>query len=239
MRHILITAITLSFMMFSNAFAHDIWMEKRNGDIGILYGHGLKIDPYDPEKIKDVKGFDNKGKAVEVVIVKQKESALISPKGEAVTISIFFDGGYRVKTTEGSKKLTKREAKGNFEIIESIRSQKYSKAMVGQSDVFLKPIGLRLEIVPQKDPFAIKVGKTLPIKVLFGGKPLEGAIIKAGCTYERTLKEYPATDKDGIANIVIEKSGNQIIATSYKTPLKDDPDADILSISTNMVFEVK
>ncbi|MGB5159057.1 hypothetical protein [Desulfobacterium sp. N47] len=90
MRHILITAIALSFMMFSNAFAHHVWMEKRNGDIGILYGHGInKLDPYDPEKIKDVKGFDSKGKAVEVVIVKQKESALISPKGEAATISIF------------------------------------------------------------------------------------------------------------------------------------------------------
>ena len=239
MRHILITAVTLCFMMFSNAFAHDVWMEKRNGDIGILYGHGLKLDPYDPEKIKDAKGFDSKGKAVKVEIVKRKESALISPKGEAATIGMLFDGGYGVKTTEGSKKLTKREAKGNFEIIESTRSYKYSKAMVGPSDVFSKPIGLRLEIVPQKNPFAIKIGETLPIKVLFEGKPLEGAIIKAGCTHERKLKEYPATDKDGIANIVIEKSGNQIIATSYKTPLKDDPDADTLSLSTNIVFEVK
>ncbi|MDP3012804.1 MAG: DUF4198 domain-containing protein, partial [Candidatus Subteraquimicrobiales bacterium] len=111
--------------------------------------------------------------------------------------------------------------------------------MVGPSDVFSKPIGLRLEIIPPKNPFAIKIGETLPIKVLFEGKPLEGSTIKAGCTYERKLKEYPATDKNGVANVVIEKSGNQIIATSYKTPLKDDPDADILSISTNMTFEVK
>ncbi|WP_435546944.1 DUF4198 domain-containing protein [Desulfobacterium sp. N47] len=153
--------------------------------------------------------------------------------------SIFFDGGYGVKTTEGWKRLTKREAKGNFEIIESFRSQKYSKTMLSPSDVSSKPLGLRLEIVPQKNPFAIKVGETLPIKALFEGKPLQGATIKAGCTYERKLKEYQATDKDGIANIVIEKSGNQIIATSYKTPLKDDPDADTLSLSTNIVFEVK
>ncbi|MDI6775722.1 MAG: DUF4198 domain-containing protein [Syntrophales bacterium] len=239
MRHILITAIALSFMMFSNAFAHDVWMEKRNGDIGVLYGHGLKLDPYDPEKIKDVKGFDSKGKAVKVEIVKRKESALISPKGEAATIGMLFDGGYGVKTTEGSKKLTKREAKGNFEIIESTRSYKYSKAMVGPSDVSSKPIGLRLEIVPQKNPFAIKIGETLPIKVLFEGKPLEGATIKAGCTHERNLKEYSATDKDGVANVVIEKGCNQIINASYKTALKDDPDADLLSISTNMTFEVK
>jgi len=226
-------------MMFSNAFAHMLWMEKRNGDIGILYGHGLKLDPYDPEKIKDVKGFDSKGKAVEVVIVKQKESALISPKGEAATISILFDGGYFVKTTEGGKKLTKREAKGNFEIIESFRSQKYSKVMLSPSDLFSKPLGLRLEIVPEKNPFAIKIGETLPIKVLFEGKPLEGAVVKAGCTYERKLKELPKTDKNGIANVAIEKSGNQIIGVSYKIPLKDDPDADVLSLSTNMTFEVK
>jgi len=235
--------IVLSFLFFAliiqPVFAHDVWMEKRNGDFGVLYGHGFKLDPYDPEKIKDAKGFDSKGKAVEVMIVKRKESALISPKGEAATISIFFDGGYGVKTTEGWKKLTKREAKGNFEIVESSRSQKYSKAMLSPSAVSSKPLGLRLEIVPQKNPFAIKVGETLPIKVLFEGKPLGGAIIKAGCTYEREVKEYPATDKNGIANVVIEKGCNQIIKASYKTALKDDPDADLLSISTNITFEVK
>lgn len=232
-------SILFLILLSQPIFAHDVWMEKRNGDLGILYGHGFKLDPYDPSQIREVKGFDSKGKSVEVEIVERKESALISPKRDAATISILFDGGYRVKTTDGWKKITKREALGKFEIIESLRTLKYSKAMVGPSDVFSKPIGLRLEIVPQKNPFVIKIGETLPIKVLFEGKPLEGATIKAGCTHERKLKEYPATDKGGIANIVIEKRGNQIIGASYKTPLKDDPDADTLSLSTNITFEVK
>lgn len=236
--------ITFAICVFcSSVFAHEIWMEKRlkDGDIGILWGHGIRqIDPYDPEKILDVKAFDSKGKPVEVVLVKRKESALISPKGTASTIGIFFNAGYLVKTKdEKKKKLTKREAKGNFEIIESFKSQKYSKAMLNPSEVFSKPIGLRLEIVPQKDPFAIKTGETLPIQVLFEGKPLEGAVVNAGLTYEGKLKEFPKTDKDGMANVVIEKSGTQIIVAKHKIPLTDDPDADVLSLSTTMTFEAK
>lgn len=232
MRHILIAAITLWVMMFSNAFAHDAWVEKRDGEFVVLYGHGEMHDPYDPARVKEVKGFDIKGNAVPVEIIKKKDGASLSPKGEVAMITLVFDNGYWVKTTDGWKNISKREAK---EYIESIHSIKYGKTYLAWSDAFAKPVGMRLEIIPLTDPLSAKVGyKNFQIKVLYEGKPLEGAKIgTGGHTIDKT------TDKDGIATIGIFRKGINVISARHRVPLKDNPDADMISLGTVITFEVK
>ena len=58
------------------------------------------------------------------------------------------------------------------------RYSKSPKALLkvgeGKGDA-TRPIGLPLEIVPARDPFALKVGDTLKVRVLFVGKPLADA----------------------------------------------------------------
>lgn len=217
------------------ACAHDAWFAPSGSGLVMAYGHGEKLDPYNPEKVKDVKALDCNGIAVPVEVARQKESASISWKGNPATVTAFFDGGYGVKTTEGWKKTTKREAQGKYSIIDALKSQKFTKALVGPCANFSKPLGLALEIVPEKDPLALKPGEALPLKVLLRGQPLEGAIIKAGGTKD----EKARTDKDGKASVVIDKPGLQLIVVSHKAPLQDDPDADTLALSSSLTFEAK
>lgn len=47
------------------------------------------------------------------------------------------------------------------------------------ADFISKPLGQGLEIVPLKNPATAEVGKPFPLKVLFEGKPLEGATLVA------------------------------------------------------------
>jgi nickel transport protein len=223
---------------FQQAAAHDAWLQQKDGGLILGYGHGGKLEAYDPEKVKDGKAVDCKGATVPMTIEKQNDGVAMAAKGAPATVTALFDGGYGVKTTEGYKKMTKREAQGKFSMVEASKSRKYAKAMLTPCDGFAKPVGLVFEIVPEEDPFAAKPGQALPVKVLLDGKPVEGAVIKTGDAGHSEQKDVVKTDKDGKASATITKPGFQLIVASFKTPLTDDPDADVLSLSTALTFEV-
>jgi len=224
-------------------YAHDAWVEKRDGEIVVLYGHAEdhRFDPYDPAKVKEARGFDRDGKDVTVKIVKGKDRASISPEKEVTAITIFFDNGYWVKTPERWRSISKREAKKYIEAgkyIESMYVRKFGKTLFGWNDRFSKPLGMGFEIVPLKNPFGVKTGGSLPIKVLYEGKPLEGAKIKV-MGHGRKSAPNLVTDKEGMIDIAVEKTGIHIISARHRIPLKDDPDADFLVFRTTLTFEVK
>lgn len=233
-------AFSLFFVLLvfslQQALAHDAWFVPKAGGLTVAYGHGEKLEPYDPAKVKDAKGYDSKGQTVPVQIVNEKDGASIASKEKAAIVTALFDGGYGVKTTDGWQKLTKREAQGKYSIVEALKSQKYSKILLTPCDAFSKPVGLIFEIVPEKDPFAVKPGDALPVKILLNGKPIEGAVIKTGEASHSASQSELKSDKDGKASVVVAKPGLQLVFASYKTPLKDDPDADVLALSSSLAF---
>ncbi len=215
-----------------NAFAHDAWIEKKGNNFVVVYGHGVETESYAPNKVKEVKAYDVNGNIVQAVIEKEGYPVIIKPKGNAALITLYFDNGFWSKTPDGWKNKPKKEQP---DAVESSHSVKYSKALTAWSDKLSKPLGMKMEIVPLKNPLSLKAADILPIKVFFDGKPMEGASVDIGGYHKEDMK----TDKNGMAEVKIQKAGSQIIAAGIKIPLKDNPDADILSISTNITFEVK
>jgi len=230
---IFIVLLLLSATPFTSA--HDAWFIPKDGGLIMVYGHGEKLEQYDPEKVKDVKALDCDGHAVQVEVSKQKESASVASKAKPAVITACFEGGYGVKTSDGWKKMTKREAQGKHSVVEALKSRKFCKALLTPCESFSKPLGQMLEIVPEKNPFAVKPGEALPVKVLLDGKPLEGAVVTTGDSKDAKVE----TDKAGKASVVIAKPGLQLIVGSYKAPLKDDPDADVLALSSSLTFAAK
>lgn len=137
-----------------------------------------------------------------------------------------------MKTPEGYKNVSKREAK---DVIESMKGVTFNKNIWGWSENFSKPLGGKMELVPLKNPLDLKSGDTLPFQVLYNGKPLAGATVSA----EGVEKDALKTDQEGKAEIVIKKSGLNVVKANLKTPTPNDPDADTLSETANLVFEVK
>jgi uncharacterized GH25 family protein len=84
-----------------------------------------------------------------------------------------------------------------------------------------------------KNPYGLKAGDSCPIQVFFRGKPINGAEVEG-----RDHKIIATTDKEGIAGIRIAR-GNQLISVSHKEPIKDDPDADYMSLTATLTFEVE
>ena len=222
----LLTAIILTAGMVS---AHDYWIEKKGNGYVVVYGHGEQQTEYDPSTVKKVTVFNAEGKPVEFRKVIQGKVLMIQPARAAALILAELDSGYWSKTIYGWKNLPRRKAS---RVVEALRSYHYSKSITSWGEYVQKPIaGIKLDIVPQKNPFDFTAGEVLPLKVYFGGRPL------AGVTIEGDHEKVAVTDKDGIAKVPLKK-GRQLLTVEHKEPIKGDPDADFMSVTTTLTFEV-
>lgn len=221
------------FLQSSALYAHDFWIEHKGKDFVLIYGHGTQREEFDLTKVKDVKAFDQQGKVVKVEREKREKGKGLSlrPVEQASLLVVEIDDGYWSKTIYGWKNLPKRKAS---RVVEAIRSMSYSKALLSWNDFVQKPSGdMKLDIIPLKNPFELKTGDSLPIKVLFQGTPLPGVTVE-GSEHEKLA----ATDKDGVANVQLSKS-YQVVKVAHKERLKDNPDADYFNVTTTLSFEVK
>ena len=232
MKKAIVLALALTLLSASALYAHDAWIAKDKGVLTVTYGHGTKTEPYNPAKVKSVKAFNTAGKVIPITVKTQDGKAILAPAKAPALVMMFFDSGPWVQTPEGYKNVSKREAKN---VIKSLKSQKYCKGIWHWSNRLSKPMGGKMELVPLKNPLALKPGDKLPFLVLYAGKPLAGAAVAAEGVKKGALK----TDSQGRAEIVIKKKGLNLVGATRKTNTPKDPDADVLYESANLAFEVK
>lgn len=79
------------------------------------------------------------------------------------------------------------------------------------------PVGLPLEIVPERDPTVLHAGDALPVRVLKDGRPLPGfglAWVAAGSTQRHIAR----TDADGRAQVLLDRAGPWLLAGTKLVP---------------------
>ncbi len=210
--------------------AHDYWIEKRGGDLMVVFGHGTKREEFDPAKIKILKAFDQNGREIRVNREKKAPGVLIKAETSPSLLFVEIDDGYWSRTIYGWKNLPKRKAS---RVVESTRSFFYSKALLLWGETATKPlIEAKLDLIPLENPFELNPGASLTIKVLYQGKPIQGVEIEGG-----DHQKLSTSDREGMAKVKLLR-GHQVISASYKEPIKDDPDADALVITSTLTFEV-
>jgi len=100
------------------------------------------------------------------------------------------------------------------------RYQKSPKAVVkvgnGVGDLS-KPLGLFLEIVPLNDPFALKIGDTLKVRVDFRGQPLSDANLGWNHAGDGEPSGTVRSDRRGEALIPIARTGFMTIRLTHMT----------------------
>jgi ABC-type Co2+ transport system permease subunit/uncharacterized GH25 family protein len=213
----------------SPAFAHDYWIEKEGASYAVAYGHADQRMAYDPASVKKVSVYDAAGRPIAFQTEFRKKILTIKPDAPASVMVAEFDGGYWSKTISGWKHLPKRQA---AHVVEAVRSYDYAKSIVSWGDAAQKPIeGVKLDLVPQQNPFKLKAGDRLPIKVVYGGKAL------AGVEVDGADEKVTTTNADGITRVALKK-GRLIISAEHREPLTGDPDADFVSMTTTLTFEV-
>lgn len=99
------------------------------------------------------------------------------------------------------------------------------------------PVGLPLEIVPEKDPTALRAGDEFPVRVLKNGKPLVDfslGIVREG----KTNRAFKKTDAAGRVVFKVARAGKWLLrGTELRSSNK--PGTDWESDFTTLLFEVQ
>jgi len=229
-------AFACLFAYYNPVEAHDLW---------------LNIDNHYPEtggKTNAKVVFGHNFPYYDILISSEdlSEFCYLSPLGEKIKIAKTWKeikgesygqpAGARVGEVSLNPKGTyvvaaSRKLKGDKE---HVPSEKYAKSIitVGKgSENISQTFGHRIEIVPLKNPSDIKAGESLPVKILFEGKPLSTYIYATYAGYYSEDEPFPVftkSDEKGVAYVKISKPGIWMIVSNHK-----------VDFSASLTFEIK
>ncbi len=231
--------VVVPVLMFfaTTTWGHGTWLEKRQDDIVVVYGHGPNDDTYTPEKVKKTTAYDAHGKSLKSAVKKTKGGyvPLELAEGTAV-VAVDFDNGYWCVDADGKwhnlpKTKVKTAKKGS-------RYMKNGLAILDHFDTLSESLPIPLVILPQSDPLQLKSGDDLRIQVKYNGKPLAETKIY-GDLVNQDSEVSAVTDAQGFATIKIRNQGLNVIAASTEEKIENNPDADKLSIMGTLSFTLK
>jgi cobalt/nickel transport system permease protein len=215
----------------SGAFAHEYWIEQKGDGLTLVFGHGSQRLEFEVEKVTALKAYDAQGKELTVLKERKGKGLLLKTNGQPAMVTATVDNGYWSKTIYGWKEEPKRKAS---RVIEAIRQLYYNRALISWTEAVQNTAaGQSLAVIPLQNPFTLKTGDMLQVKVLYNGTPLAGVLVNGG-----EHNELGKTDKDGMIRVPLA-AGPNMLSISHKEKIRNDPDADALEETATLTFEVK
>ena len=92
-----------------------------------------------------------------------------------------------------------------------------------RTDEYKSALNYPVEIIPQKNPYALKLGQTLPVLCTLEGKPLSNQYVIAGWEdRDGKLHQVKArTDRNGIASFRLGSAGKWFVKFIHMQPIKE------------------
>ena len=120
----------------------------------------------------------------------------------------------------------------------------HAKALIqvgdAQTDSFKASLGHPVEIIPQQDPYGLKIGQAQQVLCVKNGKPIAGQFVTAGYERDGNVKAAPSarTDANGVASIVLDSPGKWFVKFIHMEK-SGDPEFDYESRWATLTFEVR
>lgn len=100
-----------------------------------------------------------------------------------------------------------------------------------------RPVGLTLEIVPDRDPYALGPTRQLPVHVLYNGKRLAGATVKlTSLEFDAKPIATAVTDAAGQATFRVPEAGEWLLNVVWTKPITGDPRGDFDTTFSSLTF---
>jgi hypothetical protein len=200
-----VLALLLLGASAASAAAHDLWIEpgswspQAGGRIAVRLRVGQRFvgDPF-PRDAHLIQRFVAYGPAGEVGIpgIDGGEPAGFLPLGgPGLYLLVYASHPFPIQldaakfegylAEEGLDAVSAERARGGRsgapakEIFSRCAKSLVAVGAGGPRTGFDRIAGLRLELVPERDPLSLAPGEELPVKLLYGGKPLRGAKVAA------------------------------------------------------------
>jgi hypothetical protein len=100
-----------------------------------------------------------------------------------------------------------------------------------------RPVGMPLEIVAEQNPYSLKAGEPLSVRVLYQGKPVPGIMIKSFHLKDKQSPRRVRTDADGRARIELPIKGEYLLNAVHMLPHDKPAEADWISYWASMTFK--
>ena len=100
-----------------------------------------------------------------------------------------------------------------------------------------KPVGLPLEIVPETNPYRVPRSATLPVRVIYEGHPLAGALVKlTDLKHDAVPFEVHLTDHDGRASFTMPNAGTWLLNVIWTKVLPRSDETDFETVFSSLSF---
>jgi uncharacterized GH25 family protein len=100
-----------------------------------------------------------------------------------------------------------------------------------------RPLGLPLEIVPEESPYTLPRPQTLPVRVMYEGRPLAGALVKlTSLEHDAVPFETHLTDCAGRASFAMPSHGSWLLNVIWTKPLPRARDTDFETVFSSLSF---
>lgn len=124
------------------------------------------------------------------------------------------------------------------------RYSKYIKSLLlagTPSDAFQTVVGFPIEIIPEKDPYRLKPGDSLPVRVLFRGAPAAGLQVESAWAGAAGKKVQVAgrTNAEGRVNVPLAQAGRWRLHAIKMERCADPKAADWESFWSSLTFELR
>jgi uncharacterized GH25 family protein len=250
----------------SVGLAHDMWLESesfimspgqkvivRNGN-GIIYQKSENAVTTD--RLSGLIGLDPKGREFEPgpasvegnwlnleFTSKEKGNYWIGLGTKARKIRLSGEDFTAYLEHDGIPGIIKeRKEKGITDRTEIEQYSKYVKIYLQVGDKtssnYDKPLGLKIEINPLVNPYTLKSGDSLPVQVLYEGKPLQDLTLHAGHEGQEKETIEATTDAAGKARITINSPGKWYVRGIHLSQV-DKEDHSYESYWATTTFQVK
>jgi len=257
-----VAAAALS-LLAATALAHDFWIEpakyrvakdevvKLPLRVGVecvgdpVSRDDLRIEKFvvlGPDGVRDVAGEDGRDPAgrftptkdgVYVVAYRDKR---LSIEIEAAKFEAYLkdEGLDAVAKIRAERKET---SKPGFEVY-----SRCAKTLLfvgeGSKEGHDRVAGMRLEIVPETNPYVVPAGSALAFRVVFEDKPLADALVVARNRTSPKGVVSARTDADGRVKLTLERAGEWMVKCVHMVPAsKQDTGMDWESLWASVTFE--
>ena len=100
-----------------------------------------------------------------------------------------------------------------------------------------RPIGLKLEIVPDRNPYALDASRMLPVHVLYNGRRLANATVKlTDLGNDAKPVAMAVTDRAGRARFRIPADGKWLLNVVWGEPVTGNPRFDFDTTFSSLTF---
>ena len=243
--------------------AHDFWIEPSSFTpapgqriaVRLRVGQGFRGDPV-PRDPKQLERFVAIGSGGETAVpgVPFGEPAGYAAFGAPGTYLIAYDGARETLEQEGPK-FERYLAEEGLERIHDLRAKQAQTAAPGR-EVFSRcakalmtvgagdgkgydrVLGLPLELVPEANPAGLRPGADLPVRLLYQGKPLAGALVAAIPRDGPEAKVAARSDAQGRVRLRLPRGGDWLVKAVHMVPAPKETGADWESFWASLTFRM-